>query len=179
MKLYIFLVVSISFLCSICLEWVFNYLQILLPYINVWLFFVIRILLNIVFIAVIRLTIIIVGSTFLFILMLVTCYLPLKLENLLITYVRNVTEVIKYKFVNLVVNFSSVLEYLLLSLAYSNSTKTWNKHDKHFISIVLSYYKKWYVFLALFLWWYIKVLITYLVEIEIFFIKILSNKIIF
>ena len=92
---------------------------------------------------------------------------------------RNVTEVKKYESVNLVVTFSSILEYLILSLAYSKGTKTWNKHDKHFISIVLSYCKKSYVFLALFLWWYIKVLITYLVEIKIFFIKILSNKIIF
>ena len=179
MKLYLFLVVSILFLLSICLEWVFNYLQILLPYINAWIFFVIRMLLNIVFIAVIRLTIIIVASGFLFILILVTCYSTLNLNNLLITYVGNVTEVIKYESVNLVVTFSSVLEYLILSLAYSNGTKTWNKHDKHFISIVLSYCKKWYVFLALFLWWYIKVLVTSLVEIEIFFIKNLLNKIIF
>lgn len=81
-------------------------------------------LLNIVFIAVIRLTIIIVASGFLFILILVTCYSTLKLENLLIAYVGNVTEVIKYESVNLVVTFSSVLEYLIMSLAYSNGTKT-------------------------------------------------------
>ena len=81
-------------------------------------------LLNIVFIAVIRLTIIIVASGFLFILILMTCYSTLKLENLLITYVGNVTEVTKYESLNLVVTFSSLLEYLILSLAYSKGTKT-------------------------------------------------------
>lgn len=81
-------------------------------------------LLNIVFIAVIRLTIIIVASGFLFILILMTCYSTLKLENFLITYVGNVTEVTKYESLNLVVTFSSLLEYLILSLAYSKGTKT-------------------------------------------------------